>query len=221
MRALGELREAARRPGAHRAVEVTTARARARGRRSTRLARIAHPSSVPVFKARLADQDPFLRRAAAEGLGRAGDTSAMRGARDRRRQRLVRDGARAMAFALQKLGRNYIPRLVEFARLRARSRRRCRTTCIELGPPVEHELLPHLQDPDASIRGSVAEVLGAIGGDAIARPRCRPLRRTATSDVAARRAPARARRAASRCAARSDPAARRSTRGRRSTSRAI
>ena len=34
------------------------------------LARIAHPSSAPLFKTRISDKDPFMRRAAAEGLAR-------------------------------------------------------------------------------------------------------------------------------------------------------
>jgi len=37
---------------------------------------------------------------------------------------------------------------------------------IELGPSIERELLPRLQEPDEMIRARVAEVLGAIGGDA-------------------------------------------------------
>ena len=78
------------------------------------LAHIAHPSSVPMFTARLADKDPNLRRAAAEGLGRSGDKSQM-GALETGAGNDASDVARAaMAFALQKLGRNYVPRLVEF-----------------------------------------------------------------------------------------------------------
>ena len=63
----------ARRRALDRAARSTTARARVRGRRSmrSRASRIA--SSVPIFTARLTDRDPYLRRAAAEGLGRAGD----------------------------------------------------------------------------------------------------------------------------------------------------
>ena len=37
---------------------------------------------------------------------------------------------------------------------------------LELGQPVEKELIPSLQEPDPSIRAAVAEVLGAIGGAA-------------------------------------------------------
>ncbi len=68
------------------------------------LARIAHPSSVPLFKARIADKDPFLRRAAAEGLGRTGDKTSIASfetSTEMDDSEMVRA---AMAFALQKTG---------------------------------------------------------------------------------------------------------------------
>ena len=72
-----------------------------------------------------------------------------------------------MAFALQKMGRNYVPRLIEF--LDDRDRKvvlQVQDYLIELGPPVEKELLPSLQEPDEALRAGVADVLGAVGGDA-------------------------------------------------------
>ena len=129
------------------------------------LARIAHPSSVPMFTARLADKDPHLRRAAAEGLGRSGDKSQM-GTLETAAGNDESDAARAaMAFALQKLGRNYVPRLVEFLD-NASVGLQVQAYFIELGQPVEKELISSLQEPDPPIRAAVAEVLGAIGGDA-------------------------------------------------------
>ena len=71
----------------------------------------------------------------------------------------------AMAFALQKLGRNYVPRLIEFLD-DTKVALQVQDYLIELGPPIEKELLPSLQEPDEAIRAAVAEVLGAIGGDA-------------------------------------------------------
>ncbi len=129
------------------------------------LARIAHPSSVPIFTERLADKDPNLRRAAAEGLGRSGDPSATTlleaGAGND-----TSDSARAaITFAMQKLGRNYVPRLVEFLD-DARTTLQVQGYLLELGPPIEKELLPSLQEPDDAIRAAVADVLGEIGGDA-------------------------------------------------------
>ena len=129
------------------------------------LARIAHPSSIPVFTSRLADKDPQLRRAAAEGLGRSGDTSQMP-ALETAAGNDPSDVARAaMAFALQKLGRNYVPRLVEFLDDGSVALQ-VLEYFVELGQPVETELIPSLPEFDAPIRASVAAVLGRIGGDA-------------------------------------------------------
>ena len=130
------------------------------------LARIAHASSIPVFKSRLTDKDPYLRRAAAEGLGRSGDTSesaALEVAVGTDPSEMVRA---ATAFALQKAGRNYVSRLVESLDS-PKVVPQVADYFIELGPAVVPVLVPHLQDPDAAIRGNVALVLGAIGGDAV------------------------------------------------------
>lgn len=129
------------------------------------LARLGDPSSVPVFKSRLADKDPFLRRAAAEGLGRAGDTSelpALEIGAGNDTSEMVRA---AMGFALQKLGRNYIARLVESLDSDKTSPQ-IGAYLLELGPPVAPMLVPHLQDPSPAIRANVATILGAIGNEA-------------------------------------------------------
>lgn len=129
------------------------------------LARLADPSSVPLFKANLASKDPFLRRASAEGLGRAGDPSeiaALEIGAGNDSAEMVRA---AMAFALQKLGRNYIARLVEFVDS-DKGTPQVADYLIELGPAIAPQLVPHLQDPSPAIRANVATVLGAIGGDA-------------------------------------------------------
>ena len=110
---------------------------RARGRRSTRWRGSAHPSSVPLFKARLHDKDPFLRRAAAEGLGRARATRVDR-RRSKRRQRptsspMVRA---AMAFALQKLGQQLRCRGWSTSSARTAPALQVQEYLLELGPPV-------------------------------------------------------------------------------------
>jgi HEAT repeat protein len=129
------------------------------------LAHIAYPSSVPIFTERLADKDPNLRRAAAEGLGRAGDKSAIASLETGAGNDTSNVARAAMVYALQKLGRNYVPRLVEFLD-DAQTAVQVQEYFLDLGAPVEKELLPSLQEPDASIRAAIAEVLGAIGGDA-------------------------------------------------------
>lgn len=161
MRALGDVKEA-------RAVEALADQLiyyeRGEGAWSAlhALARIAHASSVPLFKARLADRDPSLRRAALEGLGRSGDTSestALQMAAGSDESDTVRAAA---TFALQLQGGNYIPRLVESLRA-DRMVLQITDYLVELGPAAERALLTHLLDQDPAIRGHVARVLGVIG----------------------------------------------------------
>ena len=126
------------------------------------LAHIADPSSLPLFKVRLTDKDPFLRRAAAEGLGRAHDSSelsALQTGAGNDASEMVRA---AMAFALQTLGRNYIPRLVESLDSEKLAPQ-IADYLLELGPSIAPTLVSHLQDPSPAIRANVATVLGALG----------------------------------------------------------
>ena len=129
------------------------------------LARLAHGSSAPVFKTRLADRDPYVRRAAAEGLARVGDTSAIAAlsavaASDS--SEMVRAAA---AFALQSLGGNYVARLVEPLDS-SKMAPQIAGYFIELGAPMAAQLTPHLKDARETIRGNVALIVGAIGTSA-------------------------------------------------------
>ena len=146
------------------------------------LARIGHSSSLPTFTSRLGDKDPFIRRASAEGLARAGvgsDTAALEVGAGNDSSEMVRA---AMAFALQKAGRNYASRLADMMDS-PKMAQQLAEYLIELGPPIVPALLPHLQDPDAAIRGNVAQVLGAIGGDETIEV-LRPLTEDREADVA-------------------------------------
>lgn len=126
------------------------------------LAHIGSPASVPVFRERLADKDPYLRRAAIEGLGRAGDQESI-GALEKFATTDDSPMVRlATVFALQKLGRNYMGRLVDIMaspKLIAQGQE----YLVELGAPVAQTLVSRLQDPDADMREAIADVLGAIG----------------------------------------------------------
>jgi HEAT repeat protein len=129
------------------------------------LARIAHGSSVGLFAERLSDRDPNLRRAAAEGLARSADrahVTALETAASSDESEMVRAAA---AFALQKLGGNYVARLVDPLDS-SRMAPQIADYFIELGQPVAGALAPHLKDPDESIRGNVALILGGIGTSA-------------------------------------------------------
>jgi HEAT repeat protein len=162
MRALGAIRE-------QRAVQALTEQfafyAKGEGAWSAldALARISSPASVPLFKERLQDKDPYIRRAAAEGLGRSADATALDTL-----ERMVGTDESAMvriaaAFALQKLGRtNYAGRIADLM-ASPKVRQQGEEYLVELGPPVAAALVPRLQDPDIDVRESMANVLGVIG----------------------------------------------------------
>jgi HEAT repeat protein len=126
------------------------------------LARIAHPSSAPLFKERLADRDPWMRRAAAEGLGRLAEASAFDalhagvGGDD---SEMVRA---AMAFALLKIGRGQVVRLVDYLDSKKMAPQ-IHGYLLELGPAIVPELLPRLQEPGDTMRCSLVDALGALG----------------------------------------------------------
>jgi HEAT repeat protein len=147
------------------------------------LAHIAAPASVPLFKERLDDKDPFIRRAAAEGLARTGDTSAVDTL-----ERLVTSDESAMvrlasAFALLKLGRNYSGRIVDLMST-ARVIRQGQDYLVELGPQMASVVIPRLQDSDPAVRAAMADVLGAIG-DASSLPALDAAAKDADASVAA------------------------------------
>jgi HEAT repeat protein len=126
------------------------------------LARIGAPASVPLFRERLQDKDPYIRRAAMEGIGRAGDAAsadALERAATIDESAMVRLAA---VFALQKLGRNYAGRLVDvMAAMKIIPQ--AQEYLVELGPSMSATLVPRLQEPDANVREAVADVLGLVG----------------------------------------------------------
>jgi HEAT repeat protein len=127
------------------------------------LARIAHPSSAPVFRAALAGGAVEIRLLGAEGAARLRDQAALpqieqalAGERDARAQA-------ALLFALNALGRRQAeslamllaePRAFPFARNYLR----------ELGDRAIPALVPQLEHENADVRRGVVDVLGAIGG---------------------------------------------------------
>ncbi|HEX5475455.1 MAG TPA: HEAT repeat domain-containing protein [Vicinamibacterales bacterium] len=162
MRALGEIHDV-------RAVEALTEQLKFYGTGDgaasalDALAQLGQPASVPVFKAHLTDKDPNIRRAAAEGLGRAGDQSV----RADLSMAVTTDSSRmvrmAMAFALQKLGLHYVQRIVDEMATTSLMPQ-AESYLLELGPTAGPPLIAALQDPDAAIRMAAANALGFIGG---------------------------------------------------------
>jgi HEAT repeat protein len=147
------------------------------------LARLANASSVPVFQAHMTDKDPHLRRAAAEGLGRAGDSASVADfvfAVNQDESESVRG---AMMFALHKKGHvTFLGRLIDLMD-HDDSARQVQTYLLELGPSVVQRVLPRLQEPDEGVREHLATVLGAIGDSSIL-PALSPLKADRDRDVA-------------------------------------
>lgn len=130
------------------------------------LARIASPASVPLFRERLQDKDPYIRRAATEGIGRSGDAdsiAALERAATMDESPIVR---LATVFALQRLGRNYAGRIVDLMSS-AKVIPQAQEYLVELGPSMTSTLVPRLQEPDPNVREAIADVLGAIGDAAV------------------------------------------------------
>ena len=161
MRALGEVRE---KTAIHALMEQVEHYQRGEGAWSAldALAKIGDPTSVALFTARLSDRDQFIRRAAAEGVGRAGDASSLASleamaAKDS--SGMVRAAA---AFALVKLGRDYVGPLANML-ADDRTVAYAAEYLMELGPAATPELVNRLKDPKDTIRANAALVLGAIG----------------------------------------------------------
>lgn len=127
------------------------------------LARIAHASSAPAFRAALGDRNVDMRRLGAEGVARLRDRAALpqieqgiAAERDARAQA-------ALLFALNTLGQRQAESL---AMLLADKRAFAvaRDYLRELGEPAVPALVPQLEHPDAAVRRGVVDVLGVIGG---------------------------------------------------------
>ena len=159
------------------------------------LAQIGAKASIPVFRERLADKDAFIRRAAAEGLGRAGDSESL-DALDRIANSDESATVRmAAVFAETKLGRANAGRIIDMMSS-PKVLSQGEDYLVELGPTVAGTAVPRLQEPDADVRESMADVLGMIG-DATVVPAVEAAAKDRDASVAAA-----ARRAAARIKAR-------------------
>jgi HEAT repeat protein len=137
------------------------------------LARIAHPSSAPIFAEELAGKNAPRRGIAIEGFARIGDAGKL-GAIER-----VLSGERsegvvlAGVFASAQLANGPITRIAD-ALTKVRLHDQALQYLIELAPGRAAAFRTHLQDPDARVRLDLVDVL-ALGGDAAALPVVEPL----------------------------------------------
>jgi HEAT repeat protein len=162
LRALGEIRE-------ERAIQALTEQlsyyGKGEGAASAidALARIAHPSSVGLFKSRLADKDPYIRRAAVEGLARVGDADSVAPFLTDVNQDSSDMVRVAMTFALYKKGHvTYLGRLMDFINS-DKLAPQIQGYFLELGPTVIPLTLVRLREPDADVRRHLVTVLGGLG----------------------------------------------------------
>ena len=127
------------------------------------LARIAHPSSVSVFQSRLADKDPYLRRAAVEGLARAGDVASVEAFVTEANQDESEMVRAAVAFALYKKGHvTFLGRLIDFADSDSLAPQ-LQGYFAELGPSAIPLVVVRLQEPDVEVRRNLVLILAALG----------------------------------------------------------
>jgi HEAT repeat protein len=132
------------------------------------LARIAHPSSVSLFQSRVADKDPYLRRAAAEGMARAGDTKSVEPFITEVNQDPSEMVRAAMTFALYKKGHaNFLGRLIDFMDSN-QSALQISGYFMELGPSIVPLAIVRLKEPDAEVRRNLVTILGALGDQSTA-----------------------------------------------------
>ena len=146
------------------------------------LARIASKASIPVFRERMADKDAYIRRAAIEGLGRAGDTESIEKLETLANTDESATVRLATVFALQRFGRLDAGRIIDM--MSAKVMAQGQEYLVEIGTPVTPTVLPRLQDPDADVREAMAEVLGVVG-DASAIPALEPLLKDRDASVIA------------------------------------
>jgi HEAT repeat protein len=127
------------------------------------LARIAGAGSAGTFRQALSSREDPVRVMALEGLARLGDRAALPAITAQMQAERKDPVLLAAAFAVHLLGeRANLGRLVE-ALAKPALARQARAYLTELGPAVARDLHPWLQHGDATLRRTVAEVLGLSG----------------------------------------------------------
>jgi HEAT repeat protein len=149
------------------------------------LSRIADPAQGDLFRELVQDPDPETRRLSIEGLGRISDPAMMSAFKKDYQRERSEELRLAYSFALTLLGdRAFLDSLVLCLPSRTLGSR-CRAYILEMGRGVLPELYPYLNDPEAEVRGSLADILAAIG-DPEAVPRLAPLVSDPSREVADR-----------------------------------
>jgi HEAT repeat protein len=129
------------------------------------LARIGSPASVPLFKAAATRREPAARRAALEGLARAGERDALVAAAEQAQAgRPSAEVILGAAFALQRagLGQHLSPLLG--AAGDRETALQVQDYLVELGADVSPQVAAALSSAGGEARARLIEVLAVIGG---------------------------------------------------------
>jgi HEAT repeat protein len=137
------------------------------------LARIGHPSSVPLFTAALTGKDSAFKAIAIEGLARTRDATNLAAIEAALAGERGDSVLLAGTFAAVLLSHAPIDPLIE-ALSQPRAHDRVREYLIEIAPGRTSDFARQLQDPDARLRGQVVDILG-LSGDRAALPLVEPL----------------------------------------------
>jgi HEAT repeat protein len=147
------------------------------------LALIGDESTLDLFKRNLRDTDKAYRQAAAEGIGRVGDTS------------LVEDVSRtflnekdtgaqiAQSFALYRLGRKEFIEKLLMGLAERMYHQQATAYLVEMGAPVIPDLVRNLNHENSIVREKLCAVLGLIG-DSSTIEQLKPLLRDSNPSVA-------------------------------------
>jgi HEAT repeat protein len=127
------------------------------------LARIAPEPAVPTFRAFLTSASAPMRVMALEGLGRAGEASAVQAITSALAAEKDPTVLLAGAFAYFRLGGEANLDQIVVALTNPALARQARAYLTELGPEAAPGLQAYLERPDPALRQAVAEVLGVSG----------------------------------------------------------
>jgi hypothetical protein len=146
------------------------------------LARIGHPTSVPLFASQLANKAPAMRAIAVEGLARVGDASQMTVIEAALKGERSDAVIFARTFAAAMLADGPIEGIADRL-LRPKAHDMAKQYLTEIARVRVDRLGRYAQDPDPGMRADVADILG-LSGDASALPIVEGLARDQDKQVA-------------------------------------
>lgn len=164
LRSLGVLRTRAAGPALREAYESARGKDAGLGVLEA-LARVADPGSRDLFTRLVQDPDPAKKRLAIEGLARISDASMLPAFKKDYQRERDEDLRLALAFALTLLGDHAFTDSLVLCLPSRTLGSRCSAYLAELGGAVLSELYAYLGDPDAAIRASLCDLLGAVGDE--------------------------------------------------------